>query len=55
MKGTYDPYVSWLFDKKLISLLEMRIRTGDYTVYEPALFKIILGQLPKLYVPTFLV
>ena len=31
MKGIFDPYVLWPFDKKLISLLVMRIRTRNYT------------------------
>ena len=32
MKGIFDPYVQWPFDKKLISWLVNRARTQDYTV-----------------------
>ena len=32
MKGIFDPYVLWPFDKKLISKLVTRVRTHDYTV-----------------------
>ena len=31
-KGIFNPYVLWLFDKKLISKLVMRVRMHDYTV-----------------------
>ena len=33
MKGIFDPYVLWPFDKKVIFKLIMRVRTRDYTVY----------------------
>ena len=32
IKGIFDPYVLWPFDKKLISYLVTRVRTRDYTV-----------------------
>ena len=32
MKGIFDPYLLWCFDKKLISELKMRVRTHDYMV-----------------------
>ena len=32
MKGIFDAYVLWPFDKKLISWLVSQIRTGDFTV-----------------------
>ena len=35
MKGIFDPYVLWPFDKKLISLLVTCIRTRDHTVDSP--------------------
>ena len=33
MKEIFYPYALWPFDKKLLSLLVIRIRTRDYTVY----------------------
>ena len=33
MKGIFDPYVLWPFDKKLIFKLVTRVRTRDYTVF----------------------
>ena len=33
MKGIFDPYVLWPFDKKLISKLVMSVKTRNYTVY----------------------
>ena len=33
MKGMFDPYVLWLFDKKLISWLVTHVKTLDYTVW----------------------
>ena len=32
MKGIFDPYVLWPFDKKLIFHLVTRVRTRNYTV-----------------------
>ena len=34
MKGIFDPYVLWPFDKKLILQLVTRIRIRDYTVLD---------------------
>ena len=33
MKGIFEPYVLWPFDKKLIFLLVTHVRTRDYTVF----------------------
>ena len=33
MKGIFDAYVLWPFDKKLIFELVMRVNTHDFTVY----------------------
>ena len=41
MKGIFDPYVLWPFDKKLI----FRIRTRDYTVHIFVIFTPILHVL----------
>ena len=32
LKGIFDPYVLWPFDKKLISSLVTGVRTRDYTI-----------------------
>ena len=37
MKGIFDPYVLWPFDKKLIFLLVTSVRTRNYTVYKISL------------------
>ena len=34
VKGIFDPYVLWPFDKKLIFQLVTRISTRDFTVWE---------------------
>ena len=33
MKGIFDPYVLWPFDKKFIFELVMSVNTRDFTVY----------------------
>ena len=45
MKGIFDPYVLWPFDKKLIFSLVTRFRTRDYKVDGNVKFKSLESQI----------
>ena len=61
MKGIFDPYVLWTFDKKLISWLVMRVRTCNFSVSKAFFiltflkpYKKIMKTSSQKYCPVYL-